>query len=151
MKIVLSAIVATRLRSRSTSCLLLRDDYLTKIRHFSPCEERNFDSEETLLSWIERQAGRTSPVLILLDSRGGQLSSEEIAARLGRLRDSGSQTVVFAIGPANGWSTKARERAGFLLSFGRITLPHELAAVVLAEQVYRAFTILTGHPYHSGH
>jgi 23S rRNA (pseudouridine1915-N3)-methyltransferase len=56
-----------------------------------------------------------------------------------------------AIGPADGWSDTARQRADLLLSLGRITLPHQLARVVLAEQVYRAFTILAGHPYHSGH
>jgi 23S rRNA (pseudouridine1915-N3)-methyltransferase len=58
---------------------------------------------------------------------------------------------VLAIGPADGWSDAARARAGLLLSFGSITLPHQLARVVLAEQIYRALTILAGHPYHSGH
>jgi 23S rRNA (pseudouridine1915-N3)-methyltransferase len=58
---------------------------------------------------------------------------------------------VLAIGPADGWSAEARQRADLLLSLGRMTLPHQLARVVLAEQVYRAFTILAGHPYHSGH
>ena len=59
--------------------------------------------------------------------------------------------IVLAIGPADGWSAPARARASLLLSFGPITLPHELARVVLAEQLYRALTILAGHPYHSGH
>jgi 23S rRNA (pseudouridine1915-N3)-methyltransferase len=89
--------------------------------------------------------------VILLDSRGQQYSSEEFASQMGRLRDEGAQKVVLAIGPADGWSAAARERANLLLSLGRMTLPHQLARVVLAEQVYRAFTILAGHPYHSGH
>jgi len=55
------------------------------------------------------------------------------------------------VGPADGWSAEARNRAQLLLSLGAMTLPHELARVVLAEQVYRACTILAGHPYHSGH
>jgi 23S rRNA (pseudouridine1915-N3)-methyltransferase len=59
--------------------------------------------------------------------------------------------VVLAIGPADGWSGMARERANLIFSLGRITLPHQLARVVLAEQVYRALTILAGHPYHCGH
>jgi len=59
--------------------------------------------------------------------------------------------VLFAVGPADGWSAEARNRAQLLLSLGAMTLPHELARVVLAEQVYRACTILAGHPYHSGH
>ena len=104
-----------------------------------------------MLSWVDRQSARTAAILILLDSRGEQLATEDFAARLGRLRDSGTQAVVLAIGPHDGWSEAARERASAVLSFGRITLPHELARVVLAEQVYRALTILAGHPYHSGH
>lgn len=110
-----------------------------------------FDSETTFLTWLDRQSGRAPVHLILLDSRGRQLSSEEIAQTIGQLRDSGTQRLVFAIGPADGWSDVARRRAQLLLSFGRITLPHQLARVVLAEQIYRAFTILSGHPYHSGH
>lgn len=88
---------------------------------------------------------------VLLDSRGKQMSSEAFAAWLGKQRDEGAQQIVFAVGPANGWSDEARERAGLLLSLGPITLAHALARLVMAEQLYRAFTILTGHPYHSGH
>ena len=58
---------------------------------------------------------------------------------------------VLAIGPANGWAAAARDAADMRLSLGAMTLPHELAALVLAEQVYRASTILQGHPYHLGH
>ena len=56
-----------------------------------------------------------------------------------------------AIGPADGWSDAALAAATRTVAFGRITLPHELAAVIAAEQLYRALTILAGHPYHSGH
>jgi 23S rRNA (pseudouridine1915-N3)-methyltransferase len=59
--------------------------------------------------------------------------------------------MVFAIGPADGWSEAARERAQLLLSLGPMTLAHALARLVVAEQLYRAFTILSGHPYHAGH
>ena len=79
------------------------------------------------------------------------MSSEGYAQFLGNLRDSGTQDSVLAIGPADGWSRAAHAQAGLLLSFGAMTLPHELALVVLAEQTYRALTILGGHPYHSGH
>jgi len=89
--------------------------------------------------------------LVLLDSRGETLSSEELAGLLGARRDAGQQTIVFAIGPASGWSDRARSQAQNTLSLGRMTLPHELARLVLAEQLYRAFTILAGHPYHIGH
>jgi 23S rRNA (pseudouridine1915-N3)-methyltransferase len=88
---------------------------------------------------------------VLLDSRGTAFSSEELAAWLGTRRDSGQQMIVFAIGPPSGWSERAPKQAQTLLSLGRITLAHELARLVLAEQLYRAFTILAGHPYHTGH
>lgn len=126
-------------------------EYLTRLSRYVPCDSQAFNSEEAFLEWLARQSGRTPAHVILLDSRGKQLSSEEIAERIGRLRDEGAQRLVFAIGPADGWSDAARQRADLLLSFGRITLPHQLARVVLVEQVYRAFTILAGHPYHSGH
>ena len=61
------------------------------------------------------------------------------------------QQLVFAIGPADGFSDIARKSASKLISFGKMTLPHELARVVLLEQLYRAFTIIRRHPYHSGH
>jgi 23S rRNA (pseudouridine1915-N3)-methyltransferase len=66
-------------------------------------------------------------------------------------QERGTQELIFAIGPADGWSAAALSRAQQTLSLGRITLPHELARVVLAEQLYRAFTILNHHPYHGGH
>lgn len=88
---------------------------------------------------------------MLLDARGKALSSEQLAKWLGERRDSGQQMIVFAIGPANGWSDGASGHAQTVLSLGPMTLPHELARLVLTEQLYRAFTILAGHPYHIGH
>jgi 23S rRNA (pseudouridine1915-N3)-methyltransferase len=106
-----------------------------------------------MLEWIERRKGRTDCVLILLDGRGREMSSEELARWLGKLRDEGAQQVVFAVGPADGWSDEARaeaKRRGGLLSLGPMTLAHSLARLVIAEQIYRACAILTGHPYHRG-
>ena len=88
---------------------------------------------------------------MLCDGGGRLLSSEGFAERLRGLRDAGERVATMAIGPASGWSAAARARADLLLSFGPMTLPHALARVVLAEQVYRAMTILSGHPYHTGH
>jgi 23S rRNA (pseudouridine1915-N3)-methyltransferase len=126
-------------------------EYVERAGRYVPCESQVFGTETALLEWLDRQAGRSPAYAILLDSRGQQFSSEEIAALVGRLRDESTQRLVFAIGPADGWSKVARQRANIVLSLGRITLPHQLARVVLAEQVYRALTILAGHPYHSGH
>ena len=142
---------STRSRAKSDAAATLASGYLTRISHYLPCEPKTFDSEAALLTWIDRQSARATPALVLLDSRGEQFTSEDFSARISRLRDTGTQLTVLAIGPANGWSDAARTRANLVFSLGRITLPHELARVVLAEQIYRALTILAGHPYHSGH
>jgi 23S rRNA (pseudouridine1915-N3)-methyltransferase len=151
MKITLAAIAPRRTRSKSEASDRLIADYIERATRYIPCDSELFDSEAAVLDWLDRQPGRTSAYAILLDSRGQQYTSDEFAAQLGRIRDEGIQRLVLAIGPADGWSSAARQRANLLFSFGRMTLPHQLARVVLAEQVYRALTILAGHPYHSGH
>ena len=151
MKVIFAAIKSVRASSKSAPAEALAAEYLARAARYLPCTAETFSSEAALFASLDRQAGRTTPHLILLDPRGKALPSEGIAAHLGALRDAGTQTVIFAIGPADGWSADARARASFVLSFGPITLPHELARAVLAEQVYRALTILAGHPYHSGH
>jgi 23S rRNA (pseudouridine1915-N3)-methyltransferase len=151
MKITLAAIVPRRARSKNDATERLFDDYLARAARYNPTASQLFDSEPALLAWLSTQPGRTLPFLILLDSAGQLLSSEDLAALLKRHRDEATQHLVLAIGPADGWSAAARARASLLFSLGRITLPHQLARVVLAEQVYRALTILAGHPYHSGH
>ncbi|MGA7350937.1 MAG: 23S rRNA (pseudouridine(1915)-N(3))-methyltransferase RlmH [Acidobacteriaceae bacterium] len=107
-----------------------------------------FRSEEAFWEAIERERARTTPLVVLLDERGKAMSSEDFAQWLGRERDEGRQLIVFAVGPADGWSAGSRRRAALLLSLGPMTMAHELARVVLAEQVYRGLTILAGHPYH---
>ena len=125
--------------------------YFDRCSTFARCEAEVFRTEQAFFTWLDRQQRRTPAIAVLLDSRGRQLSSEKFAEWLGSQRDGGAQQVVFAIGPADGWSEDSRKRANLLLSLGPMTLAHAIARVVLAEQIYRAFTILTGHPYHSGH
>lgn len=125
--------------------------YVQRMQPYFPCETTMAKSEEAFLDWLERQQGRTPAIPILLDSRGKQMSSEAFASWIGARRDEGAQHLVFAIGPASGWSDDARKQARLLLSLGPMTLAHALARVVLAEQIYRAGTILAGHPYHCGH
>lgn len=86
--------------------------------------------------------------LILLDERGRDLSSEELADLLGRWRDEGTREARFMIGAADGHAPADRAAADLLLAFGRATWPHLLARAMLAEQLYRATSILAGHPYH---
>ena len=125
--------------------------YLERISTYARSQSESFRDEASLFAWIDRQQRRAPAVTVLLDSRGRQLSSESFAEWLGRQRDTSAQLIVFAIGPADGWTEASRNRATLLLSLGPMTLAHTLARLVVAEQVYRAFTILTGHPYHSGH
>jgi len=92
----------------------------------------------------------SAAVLAILDPRGEDHSSEELAALIGDWRDSGYTSVAFAIGGADGHATHIRQKAQRSVSFGRATWPHMLCRVMLAEQLYRASMILARHPYHRG-
>lgn len=85
---------------------------------------------------------------VLLDERGRQLGSDDFAALLGGWRDEGVREARFMIGAADGHAPGEREAADLLLAFGKATWPHLLARAMLLEQLYRATTILAGHPYH---
>ncbi|HEX8064265.1 MAG TPA: 23S rRNA (pseudouridine(1915)-N(3))-methyltransferase RlmH [Allosphingosinicella sp.] len=87
-------------------------------------------------------------VTILLDEKGETLGSMELAKRLERWRDEGRREARFLIGGADGFSDGERASADLLLSFGRATWPHLLARAMLAEQLWRAISILANHPYH---
>lgn len=152
MKILIASIAAG---NHSEGFKGLTATFLARLPQYTQVEARTFRTEAAFLEGMEKLRVRTAPVVVLLDSRGKGLSSEELAAWIGQQRDSGAQNLVFAVGPADGWSAPVSdfgwEPAGMLLSLGRMTLPHELARLVLVEQVYRAFTILYRHPYHRGH
>jgi 23S rRNA (pseudouridine1915-N3)-methyltransferase len=135
----------------------LTDEYLKRISRYVPVEGLVLRDEAALLQMCLRATKATKTAsagkstLVLMDSRGKQFSSEEFGRFLGDYRDRNPLPLVFAIGPADGFSEAARGAAQQTMSLGKMTLAHELARVVLLEQVYRAFTILQGHPYHSGH
>jgi 23S rRNA (pseudouridine1915-N3)-methyltransferase len=151
MRLTLSAITS-RKRPRFVDEAL--KEFASRLTHYATVEQSQFASEAALAKSLQAKSpspsGRSAK-LILLDARGRTMSSEQLAAWIGRERDAGTQHMHFAIGPADGWSKDVRGRADLLLSFGPMTFPHELARVMLAEQLYRAFTILAGHPYHGGH
>ena len=138
-------------RTRSAPIQSLTAEYLKRLSRYAACEALELMSEAALLKLVEKSTARTQPVLVLLDARGRQLTSEEIANFLEYHQSHGTQELLFAVGPADGWNDGTRAAANNVLSFGKITLPHELARVVLLEQLYRGFTILKGHPYHGGH
>ncbi len=88
--------------------------------------------------------------VVMLDSRGDALDSARIAAQFSKWSENGKPAVVFVIGGADGLAESLRDKAQLRLSFGTATWPHQLVRVMLLEQIYRATTILTGHPYHRG-
>lgn len=85
---------------------------------------------------------------VLLDERGKNLSSAELASTMGKWRDDGMREARFVLGAADGHSKGERAEADLLLAFGKATWPHLMARAMLMEQLYRATTILAGHPYH---
>lgn len=129
----------------------LTDDYLKRIQRYADVEGLALPDESALLKLREKTATRPAHSIVLLDSRGRQLTSEEFSQFLQNHQDRSPQPLILAIGPADGFSDATRKAATATLSLGKMTLAHELARVVLLEQVYRAFTILKGHPYHTGH
>ncbi len=137
-------------KTKESAIRELTSEYLKRIGRYVSADGREMADEASLLR-LDSKSGRTAPVRVLLDSRGKQLSSEELAEFLREHQDRGTQELIFAIGPPNGWSEAARKQATVSLSLGKMTLPHELARVVVLEQLYRGFTILAGHPYHVGH
>lgn len=129
----------------------LTDEYLKRLVRYAEVEGLTLKDEEALLKLGARDARLARHQLVLLDGRGKQFSSEELAKFLGDYHERNPLPLLFAVGPADGFTDQARQAATLVFSLGRMTLAHELARVVLLEQLYRAFTILRGHPYHVGH
>jgi 23S rRNA (pseudouridine1915-N3)-methyltransferase len=135
-------------KTKSAAIKALTEEYLGRLSHYGDIEGAELASEEALLKMAE--ATKTPPTLVLLDQRGRQLTSEELAEMLDAHQVRGTQSLLFAVGPADGFTQQARHAANLVLSLGKMTLAHELARVLLLEQVYRGFTIIKGHPYHRG-
>jgi 23S rRNA (pseudouridine1915-N3)-methyltransferase len=106
-------------------------------------ERRKTEEAEALLEAVPERA-----VLIALDERGKAIDSRAFSGRLEKWRDGAVSEVVFAIGGADGLGTAILERSELRLAFGTMTWPHQFVRLMLAEQLYRAVTILSGHPYH---
>jgi 23S rRNA (pseudouridine1915-N3)-methyltransferase len=141
-------------KTKEPAIQALTQEYLKRISHYAQAEGVSLRDEAALLQLCGRSGkGSTAKksALVLMDSRGKQFSSEQFARFLGEYEDRNPLPIVFAIGPADGFSDATRSAAQHTISLSAMTMAHELALVVLLEQVYRAFTILKGHPYHSGH
>jgi 23S rRNA (pseudouridine1915-N3)-methyltransferase len=140
-------------KAKEAAIQSLTDEYLKRISRFAEVEGLSVKDEAALLALASgngRGGRKDRCKLVLLDARGKQYSSEELAAMLER-EQVNAVPLLFGIGGSDGFSEVARREAGLVLSLGKMTLPHELARVVLVEQIYRAFTILKKHPYHLGH
>ncbi len=151
MKIELVSIGARRGRSKRATEELLADEYLERAGRYTGVDGVWVETEVAFWRLAEEAPGRVPATVILMDGGGRTLSSVAFAEALGDLRDRGAQRILVGIGGADGWSAEARGRADLRISMGPWTLPHGLARVVTAEQIYRAMTILAGHPYHCGH
>lgn len=132
-------------KDKSSAIQQLTADYLKRIARYTPVETHELASEGVLAKLAPKA------FFIALDSRGKQMSSEELAEFILEHQNRGTQQILFVVGGADGFSPDTLRHANLKLSLGKMTLPHELARVVLLEQLYRAFTILKGHPYHTGH
>jgi 23S rRNA (pseudouridine1915-N3)-methyltransferase len=138
-------------KTKEAAIQSLTDDYLKRLSRYTEVEGGTVKDEVALLKLCARGARPSRHTLVLLDGRGKQLSSEELAKFLGDYQDRNPLPLLFAVGAADGFTDQARQAATLVLSLGKMTLAHEVARVVLLEQLYRAFTILKGHPYHLGH
>lgn len=143
--------IAAKAHSKEPAYDALTTEYISRIAKYQTIEASQLASEAALLKLVERSAARTAPLLVLLDGRGKELSSEQLAEFFRSQLSGDIQQLIFAVGPANGFSESTRAAAGKAISLGKMTLPHELARVLLLEQIYRAFTILRKHPYHCAH
>jgi 23S rRNA (pseudouridine1915-N3)-methyltransferase len=138
-------------KTKNPAIQSLTDEYVKRLRQYAEADGAALKDESTLLKLCGRDGRSSRRWLVLLDSRGKQLSSEELADLIRQYQERNSAPVVFAVGPADGFGEEIRRQSDVILSLGKMTLAHELARVMLLEQVYRAFTILQGHPYHLGH
>jgi len=121
------------------------EDYAARIRRYTEFEVNELrEGSAAALKKIKFEPGTT---IVLLDAAGKQLTSQQFARWLGDLRDRGTRELVFLCGDAAGCPESLRDKAQQKISLSTLTMPHEFARVVLAEQIYRAFTILAGHPY----
>jgi 23S rRNA (pseudouridine1915-N3)-methyltransferase len=132
-------------KTRRQEMRALLDDYLGRIGHYSEVDVNEL--REATTAALRKLKIEPGAQIILLDAAGKQFTSQQFARWIGDLRDRGSRELVFLCGDADGFPEEIRAAAKHKLSLSTLTMPHEFARVVLAEQIYRAFAILAGHPY----
>jgi len=132
-------------KTRREEIRALLDDYAARIRRYAEIEISELrEASPAALRKLKIEAGAA---VVLLDAAGKQFTSQQFARWLGDLRDRGTREIVFLCGDAEGFPDDLRAGAKHKISLSTLTMPHEFARVVLAEQIYRAFAILSRHPY----
>ena len=126
---------------RDRNAHAIAEEYIKRTGRFTTCEMREIDPRK-----MDLRAKHTGATKVLLDPAGRSLDSKQFA-ELARKSEDEARDLVFVIGGADGLPAAWREQADVLLSMSSMTWPHELARAMLAEQIYRAFTTLRGHPY----
>jgi 23S rRNA (pseudouridine1915-N3)-methyltransferase len=132
-------------KTRREEARTLVDDYVARIRHYAEIEINELRNGGPAA--LRKLKLDSSATIVLLDAAGKQFTSQQFSKWLGDLRDRGTRELVFLCGDAEGFPPELRGRAKQKISLSTLTMPHEFARVVLAEQIYRAFAILAGHPY----
>jgi 23S rRNA (pseudouridine1915-N3)-methyltransferase len=144
-------------KTKDRHAAALIEDYLGRIKRFAPYEvselkEQSSSADERRVIAAESAkllaATERDDFVILLDEHGRQMSSTELSDFIGQRQQSGTKRLALIIGGFAGVSDEVKQRAHLQLALSRMTLTHELARVVLTEQIYRAYTLLAGLPYH---
>jgi 23S rRNA (pseudouridine1915-N3)-methyltransferase len=131
-------------KTRRPEMRVVLDDYAKRIGRYLPIEISEVRDESAA---IKRLDADRAAMVALLDAAGKSFSSEDFAKWLGEVRDRGTREVIFLCGDADGFPEGLRKRAHQKMSLSAMTFSHELARVMLAEQIYRSFAILSGSPY----
>jgi 23S rRNA (pseudouridine1915-N3)-methyltransferase len=132
-------------KTRREEARAMVNDYVQRIQHYAEIEVSELrDAGPAALRKLKLDPSAT---VVLLDAAGKQLTSQQFARWMGDLRDRGTRELVFLCGDAEGFPAELRTGGKQKISLSTLTMPHEFARVILAEQIYRAFAILAGHPY----
>jgi 23S rRNA (pseudouridine1915-N3)-methyltransferase len=132
-------------KTRNAALRAMIEDYVSRIQHYAPAEI--IDLREASSAALRKLKFDTASIIVLLDAAGKQFTSQQFAKWVGESRDRGMREMIFLCGDAAGFPDEIRSAAKQKISLTTLTMPHEFARVLLAEQIYRAFTILSGHPY----
>ncbi|MBU4484263.1 23S rRNA (pseudouridine(1915)-N(3))-methyltransferase RlmH [bacterium] len=136
-------VIITIGKPKNKACQELINDYISRIPHYMPLELIAVKEEGRLSEKLSKD-----DYVLLCDEHGKEYTSVELAEYLVELQNRGIKRLTFVVGDAEGFGDKIRKRSDESIALSRLTLQHEMAAAILAEQLYRACTIIKGEPYH---